>query len=277
MFTRLLLASVLVMSSSSLWANSYSWDFHNGHFDNLSLVPIGPGAVNLLSPTEKGLKITAPAGYNVKMVGFSPRFLIQGDFKISIDYSITNWTQPKSGYGSGPTIYVSMGTTDDPAASINRRLRPDGRDVYGVFAARVDDGKRTPTAKLFDVPSKSVMDGRLQIQRINDEIIYSAADDLLTEFHELATLPVSDSDVTLVRMGLEQSDVQSAATIQLHRIDIEADELPHLPSEQARTSRLYRPRYLPPAEPTSYRWLWQSLIALLVGCISGIWAWRRYT
>ena len=196
---------------------------------------------------------------------------------MSIDYSIKNWTQPESGFGSGPTIYISMGTTDDPAASINRRLRPDGRDVYGVFAARIEEGNRIPTAKLFDVPNKSVMDGKLQIQRINGEIIYSAADDLQSEFHELAKLLVSDSDVSLVRMGLEQSDPKAAATVLLHRINLEADELPHLPSEQARTALLYRPRYLPPEEPISYRWLWQTLVALLVGGITGIWMWRRYS
>lgn len=58
--------------ASPAHCETYAWDFRNGHFDNLSLVPMGPGAVNLLRPSRDGLQIIIPAGYDVKTVGFSP-------------------------------------------------------------------------------------------------------------------------------------------------------------------------------------------------------------
>lgn len=276
MIWRIVLAGCCALMTSSVMADNYSWDFRNGHFDNLSLVPIGPGAVNLLQPTADGLRITAPAGYPVKSVGFSPRFKISGDFAITVDFTVVNRTLPKSGYGSGPSIYMSMGSTKDAAASLGRQLRPDGRDIYGVFAARVEDGQRIPTAKLFDVPpAKMSKTGRLKLVRTEHEIHYSIADTVTSPLRTLATLPVSDADVTLLRVGVLQSDAQSAAEIILHEIRIDAESLPQLPSEQSRTAQLYRPRYQSPPAPKSYRWLYQSLAALLVLSTVFIWWWKR--
>jgi hypothetical protein len=256
--------------------DTYSWDFRNGHFDNLSLVPMGAGAVNLLQPTNEGLRITVPAGHDVKAVGFSPRFVISGDFEITAEFTIVKRTQPKSGYGSGPSLYLSMGSTTDSAASLGRQLRTDGRDVYGVFAARVEEGKRIPTARIFDVPAanKSVT-GQLRLTRTGHEINYSIADSSRSAFRPLVTLPVSDADVTMLRVGLAQSDPQSAAVIVLQSIQIDAAKLLQLPSEQSRTAQLYRPRYQPPPQPTSYRWLWQTIAALLITGVFATRWWKR--
>lgn len=267
---------LFIASPDSVSAANYTWDFRSGRFDNLSLVPIGPGAVNLLQPTHEGLRISVPAGQDVKSVGFSPRFVISGDFELTVDFTIVNRTQPKSGFGTGPSIYLSMGSTSDAAASLSRLLRPDGRDVYGVFAARVENGERIPAAKLFDVPPADQSPaGRLQIKRVESEISYSIADDDRSALRLLVTLPVSDADVTLTRIGLSQSDMASTATIVWHKISIEADDLPHLPSEQSRTEQLHRPQYQPPSPPKSHRWLWQSLAALTVISATVIWLWRR--
>lgn len=276
MNTRFLVIGWLLTTASTASAASYTWDFRNGHFDNLSLVPMGVGAVNLLQPTNEGLRITVPAGYDVKTVGFSPRFVISGDFEITVAFTIISRTQPKSGFGSGPSLYLSMGSTQDSAASLGRQLRTDGRDVYGVFAARVEEGQRIPTARLFDVPAANKsLTGRLRLTRTRHEILYSIADDNVSAFRPLVTLPVSDADVTMLRVGLMQSDPESAAAIVLHSIQIDADELPQLPSEQSRTAQLYRPRYQPPPQPTSYRWLWQTLAALCVGGVFATWWWKR--
>jgi len=276
MILRLVLACSCALMAAPALADSYSWDFRNGHFDNLSLVPIGAGAVNLLRPTTDGLEITTPAGYEVKSVGFSPRFKISGDFEITVSFTILNRTRPMSGFGSGPSLYLSMGSTKDAATSLGRQLRTDGRDVYGVFAARVENGQRIPTAKLFDVPSAaSSRTGRLRLKRMKHEITYSVADDQFSTPRPVATLPVSDADVTMARVGLSQSDKQSSAVILLHHIRIDADELPHLPSEQSRTEQLYRPRYQLPPTPKSYRWLWQSVAGLLMSVGLAWWLWKR--
>lgn len=277
MLPRMILAGYFLVMAAPLPAASYSWDFRNGHFDNLSLVPLGPGAVNLLRPTTDGLRITVPAGYMVKSVGFSPRFQISGDFEITVEYTVLKRSRPESGFGTGPSLYLSMGSTEDPAASLGRLLRPDGQDRYGVFAARVDEGRRIPTARLFDVPSVSTTKpGRLQLKRSKQEITYSVSEDTYSDLRTLVVLPVSAADVSLVRIGLSQSDLQSSGEMILHYIRIDADALPHLPSEQSRTAQLYRPRYLAPPVPKSFRWLWQTLAAVLVACGFAVWLWRRW-
>lgn len=265
-----------VFAASPACADIYTWDFRNGHFDNLSLVPIGPGAVNLLQPTSDGLRISIPAGHDVKSVGFSPRFKIRGDFEITVDFTILHRTRPRSGSGTGPNIYLSMGSTTDPAASLGRQLRPDGRDIYGAFAARVDAGQRIPTARLFDVPNPGMTSGgSLRLQRSDKEITYFVSDKSRPTFRSLATQIVSESDVTLVRIGLMQSDPQSAAEILVHKIMITAEDLPELPSDESRTAQLYRPSYKPAPVPKSYRWLWQLAAGLIVLGTCAAWLWRR--
>jgi hypothetical protein len=273
--THFLISVSCVLAAAPAMAASYSWDFHNGHFDNQALVPMGRGAVNLLAPTNEGLRITIPAGHDVKTVGFSPRFTIRGDFEVTVEFTIVSRTQPKSGFGTGPSVYLSTGSTQDPAASLGRLLRPDGRDVYGLFAARVEEGERVPAAKLFDVPAGRVQTGRLQLKRVKNEITYSVADDRSSPLLALAVLPMGDSEVTMLRVGVSQSDPQSAAAVVLHNIRIEAAELPHLPSERSRTAQLYRPRYHAPPAPASYLWLWQSLAAVLLVSGAATWWWRR--
>ncbi|MBX3451491.1 MAG: DUF1583 domain-containing protein [Planctomycetaceae bacterium] len=266
---------VVVIAVPQAHAAVYTWDFENGHFDNRSLVPLGAGAVNLLRPTKNGLQITVPAGYEVKTVGLSPRFTLVGDFEITLDFTILNRTQPSAGFGTGPSLYLSTGSTNDPAASLGRLLRPDGRDIYGVFAARVEDGKRLPSARLFDAPPNKQPTGRLQLKRVKQDIFYSVADSLQSPLREIAHLPMGGGEVTLLRIGVSQSDPESAAVVVLHHLQIVADELPHLPSETDRTAQLYRPRYQPPPKPPTYRWLWQSLAAVLIVGGTGSWLWWR--
>ena len=94
-------------------------------------------------------------------------------------------------------------------------------------------------------------------------------------FRSLATVVVSDADVTMVRVGLSQSDPQSAADILVHNISITATALPELPSDESRTAQLYRPRYQPPPALKSYRWLWQSVAGLIVLAAAVTWLWKR--
>jgi hypothetical protein len=269
---RLLSIMCVAFIPAPLLAATYAWDFRNGHFDNLALVPLGPGAVNLLKPTKDGLKIVIPAGADIKLVGFSPRFKIHGDFEITVDFTIVSRSPPQSGFGSGPSVYLSLGTPQDPAASLGRLLRPDGQDHYGVFAARVDHGTRIPTARLFDVPlDKPSKSGQMRLTRVQGDVTYFVAEDLYSDPRQLASLPLGAGDVTLLRIGLSQSDAGSSAEMILHDLRIRADELPHLPSEQSRTAQLYRPRYQPALPPKSYRWLWQLVTASIVA--GGFAAW----
>ncbi|MCC7418932.1 MAG: DUF1583 domain-containing protein [Planctomycetaceae bacterium] len=263
------------VSATSAPGATYEWDFRNGHFDNLSLVPMGSGAVTLLVPTREGLRMALPAGYDVKALGFSPRFTLRGDFEVTVEFTILSRTLPKSGHGTGPSIYLSTGSTQDPAASIGRLLRPDGRDIHGLFAARIDDGKRVPTARLINVADSKVMSGRLQLKRSQGEITYSAGEGRNAPLRPLATLSMGEGEVTMLRIGVSQSDPQSSAVVVLHNVRIEAAELPHIPSESSRTAQLYRPRYQPPPALSSRRWLWQALAALGLAVAAGSWWWKR--
>lgn len=268
---RLCAGAVLLLASARLPGAEYRWDFRTGHFDNLSLEPLGKGAVNLLRPTPRGLQLTLPIGKTAPFVGFSPRFKLRGNFEISMAFTIEQMTTPESGSGSGVSIYVTTETPGQPAATVGRLRRVGDKNVYNTFTATVDDGERRTSVKLFETSADS---GTLRMQRIGEEVTYSVAE-AGGPVRELVTVPFDAADVILLRFGLNQSDPQSSVRAYVHEITIQADELPHLPSEQDRTAQLYRPAYQPPPTPADHTWIWSLAAAGAVGAAGGVWAWRR--
>ena len=264
-------ALLLLLGGGVLPGAEYKWDFRTGHFDNLSLEPLGKGAVNLLRPTPRGLQISLPVGKVSPFVGFAPRFKLRGNFDISMKFEIEQLSTPESGSGSGVSIYVTTETEGQPAANVGRLRRVAGKDVFNTFTAQVVEGRRQTSVKLFDTSAES---GTLRIQRIGAEVTYlvSEADG---PFRPLLSTPFDTGDVSLLRFGLNQSDPQSVVRARVQEISIIADELPHLPSEQDRTAQLYRPAYQPVPTPEDRTWIWSLAAAGMVGTLSGLWLLRR--
>ncbi len=265
---------LILFSITSVQAEKqYSWDFTTEHFDNVSLVPHGPAANKILHPKKDGLHITIPAREKIKFSGFTPRFQVSGDFEISMSWSITTLTKPKEGYGSGPSLYLTTEGKHQPAASLSRLIRRDGRSVYSVFVAREVDGERKISVRIFDTQSKS---GILRITRKEKRLIFSVSDSgLEKDFKIIDEQEFNDGTLNLLRAGLQQSDSSARSQIIIPHFAVKANDLLHLPSEQARNEPLYAPRYNPPPKPVSYAWIWQSLIAISIAGGTVFWFVKR--
>ena len=251
---------------------SYSWNFLTEHFDNVSLVPHGKAAIKLLRPRKDGLHIVIPADEDIGFSGFAPRFQISGDFEMILGWMIKTWKKPESGYGTGPSLYLTTEGEFQPAASLGRVLRANGRSVYSLFLARGVDGERRTSVRMFDSEAEG---GRLRIKRTGKMLEFAVSDVYSTGFKVLDEQEFTAGDVNLLRAGLQQSDSSAHTEVILTWFSVHATDLPHLPSEQERTEPLYAPRYNPPPATVSYAWLWQSIGAASLAGATIIWFVRR--
>ena len=274
LFSLLVAASAVCHAQEGDYAAKYSCDFEGEAFDNLALAPLGKKTITLMRPSENGLAIHVPSGKEIKPVGFSPKFKIRGDFKITMSYEVQEWSCPKKkGAGVGPSLYVVAEGPGPPAAELSRVRRADKGDVYSAYCATFVDGERRGATRWFPT---EVLQGRLQMQRKGDTLSFSASEGLEAEFEPLGEASFSQNDVSILRIAVKQGGPEAAADVVIRDLTVFADELPHLPN-QGQTEPFYRPTYHPPP-PRSFwaRWRMMAIVcAALVGCVLAVVLVRR--
>jgi hypothetical protein len=267
------LSPAAVLGEGRDYAAEYSRDFQSEGADNLSLSPFGKGATSLLQQTGEGILISMPPGHEVNSVGLAPRFMVRGDFEIVVRYEVKSWSRPEKGAGIGPAIYLT--TEDSTSAELGRVHGPEGKDAYATFAAIAVEGERKKAARSF---ATTATKGQLCLRRVGTSLSFERREDWLGgAFDVVNTVDFASDDLILIRVALKRSDANASAQVLLAGLRIRADELPHLPSEQARSQRLYRPSYHPPPRQSSW-----TTLALLGGSIAvvltggGLWLVRRW-
>lgn len=266
------LVTALFPATPEAHADFYSWDFLSGDFDNVSLTPFGPGAVNLVRPTEKGLRLCLPVGEKTAGVGFATRFQIRGDFEVTMRYRIDGIAKPKDGWGAGPSLYLTTVGEQQPATQLSRLSRKDDREIYSVFRALPIEGERTKLHKHFDA---NVEHGKLRIARVDSKLTWSVADGFSEDFKVLHEDTFDTADVGLARVSLQQSHPSTGGTIFIEHFSITAENLPYLPSELAQNERIYLPRYTPVPVIRSKAWIGYLICAVCLAVLTAGWFIRR--
>lgn len=264
-----------LVADDSAYAMEYRINFLKEGFDNLSLEPSGRGATSLLRQTDEGVHITVPAGIEIKPVGFAPRFVIRGDFEITVAYQVKTWQRPQEGHSVGPTLYISSEDGGSAAAELGRLRRHGEEDIHSTFSRSIIDGAEVKGARRFPAQTQ---EGQLRLRREGTSLSFEVRDDLQEgEFEVLNTTEFSTGDITMVRVSAKRDDVKIPLEVLIREFRVRADELPHLPGTLAIDEALYRPMYHPPPRPTS----WTSLatfggaIALMLACGAGLVYWRK--
>lgn len=267
-FKILAAAAITVFTAPTAGADFYSWDFLTGEFDNVSLTPFGNGAVNLVRPTDKGLRLRLPVGEKTPGIGFATRFQVRGNFEITMRYKLDRIATPKDGWGAGPSLYVTTVSNLQPAAQLSRLSRKDDREIHSIFRAMPVDGERTKLHKQFDTTTQR---GQLRMTRVDSRVIWSVAEGYSTEFHDLHEDEFDTGDVGLVRVSLQQSAPSTGGEILIEHFSIMADELPHLPTNLGQNERIYQPQYTPTYVAPSRKWIGYLVCATLLA--GGVIAW----
>jgi hypothetical protein len=262
-------------ADDSKYVMEYAIDFRTEAFDNLSLEPSGMGSTSLLRQTDDGVLIRVPAGTDIKNVGFAPRFVIQGDFEITVAYQIKAWQRPKEGLSVGPTLYISTEDGSSAAAELGRLRRNGEEDIHSTFSRAIIDGAEVKGARRFPAQTQ---EGQLRLRREGTALSFEVREGMHEGgFEVLNTSEFNAGAITLVRVAAKRDDPDGSLEVLITGFRVRADELPHLPVKLGLGEALYRPTYLPPPRATS----WMSLaifggaIGLVLAGGVGVACWRK--
>lgn len=240
------------------------FSFLGQQFDNEQLVPLGRGMLRLIEPRKDGLFFSLPVGHRVSSVGISPRFQLSGDFEITASYEVPAWKNPTSGYGMGPSVYIRMHDEKESAAMIGRLLRPGNKHVFSTSLSTTVEGKRNYDVELVDAKQNS---GKLKLIRTGKQLKFLISDGPGDEFRELREVELGTADIDLLRLGAQQSDLETPVQVLWKDLSITAEEFPNHPDTLALGERQHVPTYQTAPQPHSISLMWSLVSGIALLCI----------
>lgn len=265
---------LLAVSESADYQEVYKCEFRGRNFDNNVLAPLSPGTTRLMRPRDSGLAMKLPSGRRLPSVSISPAFEVKGDFEITVSFELPKPVFPESGYGCGPTVYIATRSADERSAMIGRLLRTGNKDVFSTNVASTVETKREQKVRLFPAAQKS---GRLRLVREGTMLRFLAADGENDSFLQLRESEFNGDNISLVRVGAQQSDAATPVEVIWHELTIRAEQLPGRPETLAEGAKRFNTAYRPAPRPE--RWsLWWSFaagVACIILVVSIVWYKKR--
>jgi hypothetical protein len=183
-------------------------DFRGSKFDDKLFRLDGPTPEKFIKPEAKGLRWHfVPQNRPGKTVGVVWRPPVQGNFTATALYEILEVTQPISGFGIGPELYLILNTPNvEPSAregiSYCRLVRPrEGARLVFSHMATNKQGKRI-TKEFKGVATTAQSErGRLRLAREGAFVVASIGIGEPPEFTEIHRSDIGDTTIRLIRFG----------------------------------------------------------------------------
>jgi serine/threonine protein kinase len=205
-------------------ATRFHRDFRALDPNDESLRPVGEAG----RPDDRGVRITLPAREGViPHSGFRSGFGVQGDFEATFAFEVLKADTPEKGYGVGVSLYAALDPTTADAASLARRVMPDGQIQFISDRLLTVNGRLTHQVKT--MPSVSA-EGRLRLQRVGSRLHYLVADGPDAPFVELAEVEFGRGEVRPLQVGGNAGGSEAGLDFRLLSFTVTTEQdLPGLP------------------------------------------------
>jgi predicted RNA-binding protein len=217
----ILLVSLTLAADSPELSQEFHRDFRKGEFDFLMT---GAGAAEAVALDRGGVRIKLPKGHAAAQpIGFATRMVVHGDFEITVSYEDLKVETPRTGDGTGVTLYVTFKSPRQTAASIGHLLTP--KDQYTFITHRAEtppEGKRQHEIETMPAVAGG---GKLRLSRTGSTLTYSAAQEG-REFQQLHQFEVGPEDVDLIRVAVEPGKARTGVSVLISDLMIRAQEFP---------------------------------------------------
>jgi hypothetical protein len=243
---------------SSLSAEEIGQDFRGKPYDPELFRPTGPGANTSIGFDSQGLRIVLPREHGMKpAVGIVLNTGVKGDFEITMEFEVVEVEKPQVGNGAGPTIWITMVSPTNEAATTGWHRQPDDKSVFFWHRAstpigeeRVHHGGSNPTEH---------RSGKLRLARSGAILAYLVAEGQSDSFREIDQFELGENDVDTVRFAADNGGSPTLVDVRIQAVKIIADALGE-------------PTPLP---PPSSRWpLWLG-VGVILAAGGAYWFWRR--
>ncbi len=244
-------------------------DFRTADLDPQLLAPLNDG----VEWDHQGLRLKLEAAPDSREnTGFDTTFPVEGDFDITVSYSILSAGRPTKGYGIGVGLYAPLGSTNEGSISLARRLMPDGLAQFVSDHMTPAGGK--VNHKLKKMRSTSTA-GKLRLQRVGRVLQYLVADGADSPFVKLEELEVGDLELRLVRVETHRGGSDAGIDARLFDFSVQATDLPGVPRAGSDAGAS--------ARPAAGTWKalrsWPTvagIVGLLIGlAVFGVWLSKR--
>jgi hypothetical protein len=253
-------AAAIVLSGlsagSPVSAAETGQDFRGKPYDPELFRPTGPGFATAIGSDRQGLRIVLPPEHGKKPpVGVVFRTGVKGDFEITMEFEVVDVKEPTSGRGAGPSLYLTMVSPTQEAATTGWKLEPDGSSVFFSHRASTPPGgKREHRGKTTPAKGRA---GKLRFVRTGSTLAYQAAEGKSDSYREIDQFEIGRDDVNTVRVAADNGGSPTLVDVRINSVKIVADALGD-------------PTPLP---PPSSRWpLWLGAgVVLAAGGAYGFW------
>jgi hypothetical protein len=253
-----ILCAACVVSGAS--AAEIGQDFRGKPYDPALFRLTGPNAAGSIQSDSRGLRITLTEEHGLRpAVGLALRTGIKGDFEITMEFELIQVAEPVGGNGAGVSIYITMVSYSQEAATIWRVSRKGGAQVFASHRASTGpDGKRVHQGG--EPLVTQATSGKLRLIRTGSMLAYRVAESSSEAFHDLFEAEIGEDDISMVRFAADNGGSATLVDVRIVEVKIASDDAG-------------APDMLPP-RPS--RWpLWTGIGVGVVALAGGYWFWRR--
>jgi hypothetical protein len=236
--------------------------FRGRGYEPQQFLTTGANTSRVIRADGQGLRITLPANHGSRMpVGLFPRFGVRGDFEITMAFEIVRVDRPTAGNGAGLSLYVTMASATQEAATLGWQFRPGGEKVFFSHRASTPAGEKRRHRGGKPLAT-AALSGQLRLVRRGVLLSYQVAEGESSVFQELYQSELGAEDLDGVRFAAESGGSPTVVDVRVKGVRIRADDLPPEPAKV-----VVRPARWP-------RWLAAGVTALLLAA-GGRWLWLR--
>jgi hypothetical protein len=233
--------------------------FRGRPYDARFFRPTGSNTARVIRAESQGLRISLAADHGSKLpVGLVTRFGVRGDFDIAMAFDLLRVDRPPSGHGAGVSIWITMVSPTQEAATIARQVRTNGEQVWLSNRASTPVGEKRRYHG--GTVATQATSGQLRLVRKGSILSFLIAQGESDDFRKVYESELGTADLDTVRFAADNGGSPTAVDVRIRLLRIRADDLPQVPKKVL-------------AQPA--RWpIWLAVaLAVLAFAAAGLWLW----
>ena len=231
--------------------------FDRGEFDRMRWFLNNTSvAVTQVDFSQKKMRLVIPPGPDKRpLMGLDSRFGVEGDFDISVDYSIRSLPKPEKEWVNLSIFIIGP----DGMAAMTRTHNAKSGQGYSMWFQPSEGSKAKGSAR--DVSTQDKV-GTLRLARVGKELRYYAAAAGGQPQKEIGTVDFGDRPIDKVAFQVFTPASKAPIDIEFDNISVKADRFTKLV-------------YVPPSGNAALFWILSGLAVVAVIVLAGWWIFRR--